>query len=129
MPRVTVWVPDELHATVRDELPELNWSAAMQRGLSASLECDHRELICRRCNHVADTELAAKQALGRFYGDALAALEPLIHRLGTAEGAARILQGVAAVYGIPGAERIPLPRPSKSQRRRTWEAPKEPAIA
>ena len=45
-----------------------------------------------------------------FYANALHELGLLAHRGGSAVGAAAVLKRVALAYGVPAAERIPLPR-------------------
>lgn len=118
MPRVNVWVPDELHETVRAQLPELKMSHALQEALRDRLRCDHAQLACRRCAAPVDGTELVDDALGAFYVELLRALEPLVYRVGTAEGAARIAKEVAERFGITVAARLPLPRPSRANRER-----------
>lgn len=118
MARVNVWVPDELHATLRDELPELNVSKLLQDAIRSTLGCRHEQLACRRCAAPVDRYALLDEALGEFYRDLLWSLEPLVSRVGTAEGAARIAKDVALRFRISGADHIPLPRPSKANRQR-----------
>lgn len=60
------------------------------------------------------------QAMEVLWKDMLWALEELVDRGGTAEGAARVLKQVAVRHAIPGAEN-PLPRPSRRTRERLAE--------
>lgn len=116
MPRVNVWIPAELHDTVRDRLPELNLSAAVQEHLVALLECRHDAAICRACTAPLDLAELIAGALGRFYTDAVWELAELVRRGGTAEGAARVLKSTAGRHRIAAADRIPLPRPTRAER-------------
>lgn len=112
--RLNVYVPDALGAQVKERLPGVNVSAVMQDALRAMLDCDHGRLQCADCGEVVDPEVAARSALSAFWRDLLWAWGPLVDRHGTAEGAARIAKGVAIDAGIPGADRLPLPRPVRN---------------
>jgi len=57
------------------------------------------------------------QAMEALWRDMLYALEQLVDQGGTAEGAARVLKGVAVRHNVPGAQN-PLPRPSRATRER-----------
>lgn len=114
--RVSVYLPDELAATVRVELPKLNVSAVLQRALADLLACDHRQLVCASCASLVDHQALAGAALRSFYTDLLLALYPLATRGATAEGAARVAKEVALRHRVPGAEHQALPRPSRQQR-------------
>lgn len=115
MAQVTVWVPDDLDEDRRARLPHINVSQVLQDALRARLCCEHLELACRLCHAPVDRAQLVAEALGDFYRRQIAALEPLIHRVGTAEGAARILKRVALGAGAAGAELICLPRPARSR--------------
>jgi hypothetical protein len=123
--RLNVWVPDELHATFRARLPEANVSRLLQEAMRGLLDCRHEQLACRRCAAPIDRRRLVDERLSEFYSDLLWSLEPLVNRVGTAEGAARIAKDVALRFQIPGAEDVPLPRPSKANRQRAedleWE--------
>lgn len=116
MPRMNVWVPDDLHRSIKDRLPRVNVSAIVQRALATLLECRHEQLACATCSSTVDHHQLADAALGRFYSDALWDLDPLVRRGGTAEGAARILRDVAQRHAVTAAFRIPLPRPTRAER-------------
>lgn len=127
MPRVNVWIPDALHTSIRRELPELNLSAAVQAHLAGLLGCRHDSgLVCSRCATPVNASAIAGAALERFYSDALWELDPLVRRGATAEGAARVLKGVAERHRVPNAS-IPLPRPTRAERQasRVVELPQE----
>ncbi|HEV8674999.1 MAG TPA: hypothetical protein VGX21_13210 [Methylomirabilota bacterium] len=115
MVQVTVWVPDDLDEARRALLPHVKLSVLVQDAIRARLGCEHLELACRLCSYPVDRAELIAEALGDFYRQALAALEPLVWQVGTAEGAARILRKVARRRGVPGVEHLPLPRPARSQ--------------
>jgi len=121
MPRVTVWVPDELHARARSECPDLNWSATMQFGIAAALDCEHHSLVCRRCASGVDVEATVGEAVSSFLFELLQELTPLVWRTGTAEGACRVIKRLAVDRGLPCAGQLPQPRPA-GKRRRPWAA-------
>ncbi len=114
--RVNVYVPDELVAAVRERLPGLNVSKALQTTLAGLLGCEHGDLACAVCGEAIDRSTVAGEALGAFYDDLLQRLEPLVWKVGTAEGAARIMRDVALRHGIGIAGFRPLPRPNRADR-------------
>jgi hypothetical protein len=116
--RVNVWLPDELNATIKRELPDVNVSAVLQRSLAALLECRHDELACRECASPIDRRQLIDNALSAFYADLHWRLRDLVERGGTAEGAARIAKDVACRHRVSCAPNMPLPRPSREQRHR-----------
>ena len=116
MARVNVYVPDELDATVRSKLPDINVSQVLQRGLQAALECRHARLVCSECAFPVDHRELIDAALSKFFIDLLWALRNLVDRGGTAEGAARIAKQIAMQHQVSAAKNAPLPRPSRAQR-------------
>ncbi len=116
MARVNVYLPDELAATLRAELPELNLSQLVQEAIRGVLGCSHVELACRACAEPIDRWALVDDHLGRFYGDLLWELTDLVGRCGTAEGAARVVKAVAQRFRIRQADQIPLPRPTRAER-------------
>jgi post-segregation antitoxin (ccd killing protein) len=118
--RVNLSLPDELAREVAERLPGLNVSAVLQDALRARLRCDHRELACASCSEPIDRHALEDRAVDRFYADALWELDELVRRGGTAEGAARVVQRVAASHG---ATRRPLPRPTRAERHRNKVRP------
>lgn len=122
MARVNLYVPDELLATVRDALPDLNASAVLQDGLRARLVCTHDELACRRCALPITRAAVSEPRIGEFWFDLWWALDGLIARGGTAEGAARVARDVGRRHQITAALRAPLPRPTRAERRRNTVA-------
>ncbi|MFL6144524.1 MAG: hypothetical protein ACJ72N_22010 [Labedaea sp.] len=119
MARRNVFVPDELEALVRDQLPGLNVSALLQDALRARLACRHDELECARCGHRLDHAGLVDQAVGRFYADVVWEVGELVRRSAgaTAEGAARVIKRVAADKGVSEVAHQPLPRPARPRRR------------
>lgn len=115
MPRVNVWVPDELHRAAQ-ALPGVNWSAAIQAGLRDLLECPHDELSCSSCGHPTTATALRSSALESFYRQLLTELALLVQSAGTVEGAARVARKVALAHGIAGAAQAPLPRLSRARR-------------
>lgn len=116
MPRINVWVPDDLHRTIRLRLPGLNVSAVVQGALAAQLNCTHDQLCCSSCSTPVNHQELIDVALGRFYSAAMYALDALVRSGGTVEGAARVLKEVAGRHRISEADRIPLPRATRAQR-------------
>ena len=114
--RVNVFLPDDLAAAVRENLPGLNVSKTLQGALAALLGCQHGELACAACGTVIDRAEVVAGELDAFYDELLRRLEPLVWKVGTAEGAARILRDVALLRGIGVAVRRPLPRPNRADR-------------
>ena len=112
--RVNVYLPDSLGELVRSA--DMNVSAIVQEALRQRLECDHERLTCSGCGGEAERSELAGEALGALWRDLLWAWEPLVDRRGTAEGAARVARDVAVRHGVPRADRIPLPRPSRARR-------------
>lgn len=116
MPRVNTWVPDDLAAVVRERMPDVNYSQVLAEGLRARLACRHDEVACTTCGQTERRWDIEDQAVGRFYADLMWELRRLVERGGTAEGAARIVKGVADRYRVSVASKLPLPRPSRAER-------------
>jgi hypothetical protein len=110
MPRVNVWIPDDLYRTVKIRLPQLNVSAITQGALAAQLECDHARLCCTSCSTPVDHHELVDVGLGRFYRAVLRALGDLANAGGTAEGSCRVVKDVALGHQITLAKTHPLPR-------------------
>lgn len=121
MARVNVTIPDDLAALVRDQLPGLNISGVLAQALSARLDCKHHELECSCCRLSIDRQDVMAASIAGFISDAMFELAPLVDRVGTAEGAARILRNVAIRWGV-GDDGTPLPRPSTDSRRQALAA-------
>lgn len=118
MPRVNVWIPDQLHAAVKRELPRLNMSAVVQGALALKLDCGHHELACADCDASIDRSRLRDEQLGAFFVDAMRAVGQLVTRdVGTAEGAARVLKDIGTRHQITAAKGYPLPRPSRARRK------------
>jgi hypothetical protein len=116
MARVTLSVPDELLELVRQSIPNLNISAALQDALRARLSCSHKVLACRSCAASMEARDVIDEALSRFYGDALWDLGELVRTGGTVEGSARVLKSVAERHGVTRAIDTPLPRATRANR-------------
>lgn len=114
--RLNVYLPDELGEQVRDTLPDLNVSAVVQDALRTLLDCDHERLVCATCEVSVSAEVIAGAAMRDLWRELLWAWEPLVDRHGTAVGAATVGKDVAVRMGVPGAESMPLPRPSRAMR-------------
>lgn len=128
--RVNVYLPDGLAAAVRERLPGLNLSAAVQATLVGLLECDHAVLSCDECSaELGRVELEAA-GVRRFFGELVEVLEPLVWKGGTATGAAQLLYQVGRAWRVPAASG-PLPRPTRAQREQReedqWQRQKESA--
>jgi post-segregation antitoxin (ccd killing protein) len=116
MARVTLSVPDELLDLVRQSLPHLNISGALQEALRGRLSCSHKRLACAECAAPLEARELVDEALSRFYGDALWNLDELVRTGGTAEGSARVLKNVAERHGVTRAINTPLPRATRANR-------------
>jgi hypothetical protein len=116
MPRVNVWLPAELAEVLRAELPDLNLSQLVQDAIRGVLGCRHDELACARCAEPVDRGALVDAAMSAFYSDVMWDLIPLVDRVGTAEGAARVVKEVARRHQVSRAESTPLPRPSRANR-------------
>jgi hypothetical protein len=115
--RVNVWMPDELLAKMRAELPGVNVSKVLQDGMRALIGCRHPGLVCAECAQALDLAAIVDEAKSAFYSQLRWELEDLVLNGGTAEGAARVAKGVAMAHQISAAA-LPLPRPGRTQRRR-----------
>src|SRR5574343_65091 len=100
--RRTVWIPDELDALARAELPGLNWSAALQHGVRALVACEHPNLGCSDCGATLNTAQLTTQSLDRFFLSVIGELSDRIDLPGY-EGAARIVINTARRHQIPVA--------------------------
>lgn len=118
MARTNVYIPDELAATVRAELPDLNLSQFVREALIGLLRCEHHELACAACSARISRREVVDGPLSAFWGELMDELELLALRGGTAEGAARVLRRVGQAHGASRADRRPLPRPTRAERRR-----------
>lgn len=111
--RRTVWIPDELDALARAELPGLNWSAALQHGVRALVACQHPNLTCSDCGASMTLSGVNNAALDRFFLAVVGALADRVDLPGY-EGAARIVINTARRHRIPVAAAYPMPRPGRS---------------
>jgi len=118
MPRVSVWLPDQLAGTVTDTMPGVNFSKVLQDGLQSLLDCKHEALVCAACSEQVDRAGIIDRAKSEFYSQLLWELQDLVAVGGTAEGAARVAKSVAVAQHVSGARNQPLPRPSRSRHRR-----------
>lgn len=116
MAKVNVSVPDELVARVRVELPGLNLSQVLREGIASKLSCEHHRMRCDCCEAVFDRREVVGDELGRFYGDVQWELGELVRKVGTAEGAARVVKSVAQHWGLDAGWTVPLPRPTRANR-------------
>lgn len=114
--RVNVYLPDELAESVRGALPGVNVSAVLQESLRRLLNCAHHDLVCRDCAQPIERHEVTRDALDRFYRELVDRLEPLVYRVGTAEGAVKVARDVARRHGIDYAVWHTLPRPSRGER-------------
>lgn len=115
MPRVTVYVDDELYTRMRAEHPELNKSAVFQAGLRSLESCEHLELRCRCCGDTVTRAELAGAAMAGLYRAINARLFERVAQPGY-EGAARLIRNLAADHGVPGVLATPVPRKTRAQR-------------
>lgn len=121
--RVHLWLPEKLAAKAAEQVPDVNLSQLLQEAVRGILGCEHLDLSCESCAKPIDRWALRDEWLDRFYSEVLWALEPLVQRCGTAEGAARVLKDIALRHQIKAAEALPLPRPSRANRRRAAVVP------
>jgi hypothetical protein len=114
--RVNVYLPDDLAAAVKQQLPDLNVSQALQGRLRDLLGCPHGRAVCSDCAAPVDVETLASARLERFYADVMDDLLALVIRGGTAEGAARAIKAIGERYRLVTARNRPLPRPTRAER-------------
>lgn len=114
--RVHCWLPDALAAEAAERIPEASFSQLLQEAVRGILGCEHVELACETCAQPIDRWALRDEWLDRFYTEMLWALEPLVQRCGTAEGAARVIKDIALRHQIKAAGVLPLPRPSRASR-------------
>ena len=112
--RMNVYLPDDLGALVKDQLPDLNVSGLLQDALRGMLECGHELLRCDCCGEQVDPDAVAGAALEALYAELLWEWQALVDNRGTAVGAAQVAKRVAVRMGVPGAERRALPRPPRA---------------
>ena len=126
MPRVTVWVSDELLDAAMAKAPGLKKSEAFQAGLRAIAACDHEELRCACCGETVTADGIAGPRLTHLFESTMRRLRERISSPGY-EGAARLVRQVAADHGVPGVLATPVPRPTRAQlaRRDVVELPVE----
>lgn len=116
MGRVNVWIPDELHEAVRDALPDLNLSAALQDALRSTLTCGHDQLVCGRCSAPVSRVDVVDSALTRFYADVQAIVAAAAREGRTAEGVARRVKDLGARYRLRIATEVPLAGLTRAER-------------
>jgi hypothetical protein len=110
-----VWIPDELAATLRAELPKLNVSRVLRGALEGLLVCRHDgPLACSACAASIEPGALRLEARRSMYEDIYQRLVDLIPGGGSAEGAARVVNGVAARYGV---DVWPEPRRTRAEHR------------
>lgn len=136
MPRVNVWLPQDVYDTLRRELPDVNVSKLLRAAIEKTLDCWHDQLACTRCGSAVDHKYLISLEITRFYADARWALGQLtLTGTGTSEGAERVLKEVAAVWHGKGllhrdAYLAPVHRPPRSTRDavmlRAQDMPKTP---
>lgn len=114
--RINVYVPDELVAEARSRHPALNASHLYQAALRQLVECAHETVVCRLCAEEIPAATLVAHAVDDLYGAVMDAMEGLVWRGSTAEGAARVLAHVARARGVPLAFRRPLPRATRAER-------------
>lgn len=122
MPRINVWIPEQLDLELRRRIPGLNRSAIVQGALAAQLDCTHLALACSSCSTPVDHRRLIDEAQSALYLDQIWELHPLVTRGGTAEGAARVLKAVAERHRVSAAK-SPLPRATRAERRASKVVP------
>jgi len=115
--RFNLYVPDELAARVRSELPGLNLSAALQSTVEDLLQCTHRRgWRCLDCGSVIERSHVMRDEMTALYHAVIARVEPLVFRGATAQGACDVMQDVFAERGgVKWHARI---RPARSPAKR-----------
>jgi hypothetical protein len=111
--RLNVYVPDELEAAMREQLPGLNVSAVLREALHGLLRCDHAVVRCCGCS--ADLRRSALEiaAVAGFWRELAPELERLAWAQGTATGAAAVVWRAAGARGVAVGS---PPRPNRADR-------------
>lgn len=122
MGRRTVWIPDELDALALEQLPAINWSAALQAGVRALLECSHEQLGCTSCGEQVPRHRIVGGPLEDLYRSIMLELGTRVASPGY-EGAARIVRRVAIDHGVPGVAAVATPRATRAQHEARQEPP------
>lgn len=110
MPRVNVYVADELLATVHERLPGVSPSQVLQDGFRALLGCEHAHAICGACAQPIDIGAivsAAQETMGRAVLGRL--FDHVWNPGATLQGSAVVIRDVVRLYA-PRAAGVPLPR-------------------
>lgn len=103
MPRVNVWLSEQVYETLRRELPDASPSKLLRQAIEDTLHCFHEQLACARCGCRLDASWMISRDVSRFYLDCQWALERLmVNPAATIEGAGRLLKDVAALYHARG---------------------------
>lgn len=116
VPRINVWIPEDLHRSVKERLPGINVSAIVQGALAAQLECRHPRLVCSSCATPVDHRALIDDAMSACYRDMVIALDRLMREGGTVEGSIRVVRDACQRHQVTAASQIPLPRPSRANR-------------
>lgn len=120
--RLSVWIPDELAATIKEHMADVNVSKVLQDGLRGLLKCSHSKVVCAECSVEIDQAEITDSALSNFYRQLMWELFDLVHAGGTCEGAAKVAKGVAEAHHVSAAAKVSLPRPPRGVReRREWD--------
>lgn len=114
--RINVYVPDELVEAARRRHPSYNASGVFQEALRRLSGCAHRELSCRSCGEELVADVLGRRGAELLFSASVEALEVLMVRGGTVEGAIRVVFEVARRRNVRLAFSTPLPRLTRSER-------------
>lgn len=118
MTAVSVWIPNELAATVKAQLPRVNVSRTLQEALQRLLGCEHHELVCGACSTAIPRVDVVAPPLAAFYADVMGVISVLSRRPGmTVEGVARAIREIGRNHGVAAADVTPLPALTDAERR------------
>lgn len=114
--RVNVYVPDELVERAKQRHPSFNASHVFQDALRSLASCGHDVLECRSCGAELLTDVVARSGQEALFSSTLEALEALMIRGGTVEGAIKVVVDVSRRMNVRAAFSSPLPRLSRAER-------------
>lgn len=114
--RINVYVPDALAQEAAERFPDHNASRLFQEALRSLTGCDHDVLRCTHCGIDLWREAVSRVSSEQLFAASVEALEALMVKGGTVEGAIRVLFDVSRRHNVRLAFSRPLPRLTRHER-------------
>lgn len=108
--RINVYVPDELVALAQQRHPSYNASRLFQESLRSLTRCGHEALECRACGKELLRDVVGRASSELLFREAVVALEALMVKGGSVEGAIRVLFDVARKLNVRQSFSMRVPR-------------------